>query len=195
MGFSSVPQVAARLLPVLLALAATLVIFGLFLSSAGVDALQAYGLIWRGAFGTWFSWQNTLVNASPLLLTGLCTALPAQIGLLVIGGLAAVAIGLALSSAGLSPVLIQFAMAAAGAAAGGGVIALSGLLRIRRGVNETISSLLIAYISIAVMEQIVEGPMRDPASLNRPATQSLAPDVMLGTIPGSTIHIGLFFGL
>ena len=55
-----------------------------------------------GAFGSWFSWQNTLLRASPLLLTALCTALPAQMGLVIIGGEGAFVLGgLAAMAAGL----------------------------------------------------------------------------------------------
>ncbi len=191
------------LLPPLLAVVAALVLFGAFLAAQGIDPLDAYGLILLGAFGTWFSWQNTLVRAAPLLLTGLCVALPAQMGLLIIGGegafvlggLAAVAAGLYLYGIGCPDMLALILMAAAGIVTGGALIAFCGILRIKRGVNETISSLLLAYISIAVMNQIVEGPMRDPASLNRPSTPTLPSDVMIGTIPNTTIHYGLVFGL
>ncbi|GAB0115906.1 ABC transporter permease [Acidisoma sp. C75] len=194
--------VEAALAP-LLAIIATLVIFAVFLGVAGVNPLQAYGLIWLGAFGSWFSWQNTLVQAAPLLMTGLCMAIPAQIGLVVIGGegafvlggLAAVAAGLAAAGAGLPPVLADLIMAIAGMAAGGLLIAACGALRQWRGVNETISSLLLAYIAIAVMNQLVEGPLRDPGSLNRPSTRTLPDAVMLGNIPGSSVHVGLIFGL
>ncbi len=191
------------LLPPLIAVVAALLLFGLFLAAQGIDPVGAYGLVWLGAFGTWFSWQNTLVRAAPLLLTGLCVALPAQMGLLIIGGegafvlggLASVAAGLYLYGAGCPDMLTLILMAAAGIVTGGGLIAFCGILRIKRGVNETISSLLLAYISIAVMNQIVEGPMRDPTSLNRPSTPTLPSDVMIGTIPNTTIHYGLVFGL
>ena len=56
-------------------------------------------------------------------------------------------------------------MGLAGALGGAICIGLVGALRHYRGVNETISSLLIAYITIAIMNQMVEGPLRDPASL------------------------------
>jgi ABC-type uncharacterized transport system permease subunit len=191
------------LLPLLIALAATMVIFGAFLAAQGVNPIQAYGLVWLGAFGTWFSWQDSLVRAAPLLLTGLCVALPAQMGLMIIGGegafvlgaLAAVAMGLALAGTGLPDALVQILMGLAGIAAGGALIAFCGVLRFKRGVNETISSLLLAYISIAVMNQMIAGPMRDPGSLNRPATRTLPDNLMLGNIPGTTIHVGLVFGL
>jgi len=194
--------VTAALAP-LLAVLASMVLFAAFLLAAGADPFQAYGLIWLGAWGSWFSWQNTLVRAAPILLTGLCMALPAQIGLVVIGaegafvlgGLAAVGVGLPLAGLGLPPLLVQVAMGIAGIATGGALIAACGALRQFRGVNETISSLLIAYISIAVMNQLVEGLMRDPASLNRPSTRSLPDAVMLGNIPGTSVHVGLVFGL
>ncbi|MDE8345448.1 MAG: ABC transporter permease, partial [Acidocella sp.] len=144
-----------RLIPPLLALIGGFMIFGVFLATQGVNPITAYGLIWLGAFGTWFSWQNTLVGAAPILLTGLCVALPAQMGLLIIGGegafvlggLASVAAGLALNGLGCNDYLTLVLMAAAGMTAGGGLIAFCGILRIKRGVNETISSLLLAYIS------------------------------------------------
>ena len=56
-------------------------------------------------------------------------------------------------------------------AVGGLWIALAGALRQYRGVNETISSLLLAYIAIALFNHLVEGPLRDPASLNKPSTR------------------------
>jgi len=58
-----------------LALLASAVIFGLLLILyAGVDPFEAYALMYQGAFGSWFSFQNTLTRAAPLILTALCTA-------------------------------------------------------------------------------------------------------------------------
>jgi len=185
----------------LLALVAAAVLFGLFVACSRVNPLELYGLMYRGAFGTWFSWQNTLTRAAPLILTALCTALPAQLGMVVIGGegafviggLAAAATGLAL--AGSPPLAVQLAMAASGMAAGGCWIALVGGLRHYRGVNETIASLLLVYIAIAILNHLVEGPMRDPASLNKPSTHAIAAADMIGSIPGTDIHWGLAFGI
>ena len=53
-------------------------------------------------------------------------------------------------------------MALAGMLAGGLWIGLVGALRHYRGVNETISSLLLTYIAIAIMNFFVEGALRDP---------------------------------
>ena len=47
--------------------------------------------------------------------------------------------------------------------------ALAGALRHYRGVNETISSLLLSYTAIALFKQFVEGPLRrsDPENASR----------------------------
>ncbi len=74
-------------------------------------------------------------------------------------------------------------MAGAGMLAGAAWIAFAGALRHWRGVNETISTLLLTYIGIAILNHIVEGVMRDPASLNKPATHALPDADMIGTYP------------
>jgi simple sugar transport system permease protein len=197
-----VEQVLERIAVPTLALLASAVMFGLLLAIyAHVDPLEAFQLMYEGAFGSWFSWQNTLLRAAPLVLTALCTALPARLGLmiignegaLVLGGVAAAAAGIALVDA---PALIaQIGMALAGMAMGGAWIALAGALRQRRGVNETISSLLLTYIAIALMNHFVEGPLRDPSSLNKPSTWPIGDSHMIGNIPGTDVHWGLAFGV
>jgi ABC-type uncharacterized transport system permease subunit len=183
------------------ALAASMVLFGLFMAVLGHNPLEVYGLIWKGGFSSAFSLQNTLTRAAPIILTALCVALPAQGGLmiiggegaLVVGGLAAAVLGHAIE--GTPPFVLLAAMAFAGMAAGGAWIALAGALRQYRGVNETISSLLLTYIAIALFNHLVEGPLRDPASLNKPSTAPIGPANMLGTIPGMDVHWGLVFGI
>ena len=183
------------------AVAVSLVLFGVFLAVDGLSPFEVYEQMFRGAFGTAFSLQNTLQRAAPLMLTALCTALPAQLGLVVIGGEGAlVAGGLCSALVGLwlkdaSPYVSLSAMLLAGALAGGVWIALVGFLRAYRGVNETISSLLLAYISIALLNHLVEGPLRDPASLNKPSTRHIGEGNMLGTIPGLDVHYGLVYGV
>jgi simple sugar transport system permease protein len=93
------------------------------------------------------------------------------------------------------PPVVQSAMIIAGMAGGGLWIALAGGLRHYRGVNETISSLLLVYIALAVLNQLVEGPMRDPTSLNKPSTREIGAANMIGSIPGTDIHWGFAFGI
>src|SRR5438445_12716473 len=67
------------------ALAVSLILFGIFVAFARANPLAVYRTIYRGAFGSWCSWQNTLQRAAPRILTALRTALPAQVGLIVLG--------------------------------------------------------------------------------------------------------------
>ena len=190
----------AVLLP-LAALLASLAIFALFIAITGNSPLDVLAEMYRGAFGTWFSFQNTLLRAAPLMLTGLCTALPARLGLIVIGGEGAMVVGgVASAAAGLSvsdspPMLVTTVMMLAGITVGGLWIALAGALRVYRGVNETISSLLLAYLGIALLNHLVEGPLKDPESLNKPSTRHIGEANMLGNLPGLDVHFGLLFGV
>jgi general nucleoside transport system permease protein len=184
-----------------LAVLASLVLFGIFVALFGKNPIDLYFFMYQGAFGTWFSWQNTLSRAAPLILTALCTALPAQLGMVIIGGEGALLIGAlcatgaALALQAAPPLAVDLAMALAGMVGGGMWIMLSGALRQYRGVNETISSLLLVYIALAVLNFLVEGPMRDPTSLNKPSTPEIGAANMIGTIPGTDVHWGLAFGI
>jgi simple sugar transport system permease protein len=78
---------------------------------------------------------------------------------------------------------------------GGVWIAIAGALKQYRGVNETISSLLMNYIALAILNHCVEGPMHDPTSLDHPSSFPIGAANMFGNIPGTEIHIGLLFGV
>jgi simple sugar transport system permease protein len=97
--------------------------------------------------------------------------------------------------AGAPPLVVDTAMAVAGMIGGGLWIMLSGALRQYRGVNETISSLLLVYIALAILNFLVEGPMRDPTSLNKPSTPEIGTANMIGSIPGTDVHWGFMFGV
>lgn len=185
------------------ALIVSVILFSVFLLVLGKSPVQFFELVWRGGFGTAFSFQNTLQRSAPLILTGLAFAIPAQIGLtmigaegaLVLGGLAAAAVAIPLVSAAapVAPTMILMALAAMGAGAAWNAIA--GWLRHARGVNETISTLLLTYIAIAIMNFFVEGALRDPGSANKPSTMPIGKDYMVGTIPGTEVHWGLVAGI
>jgi len=190
-----------ELLPTLAAILISLLLFGVFVTVAGQNPLAVYAEMFRGAFGTWFSVQNSLLRAAPLMLTGLCTALPARLGLIVIGGEGALVLGglaagaVAIPLQGAPPSVVIPGMMLASMLAGGLWIGAAGALKVLRGVNETISSLLLAYIGIALFNHLVEGPLRDPASLNKPSTPDIGAANMLGNLPGLDVHWGLAFGV
>jgi simple sugar transport system permease protein len=184
------------------AIAVAMGLFALFLAFAGASPPAVFADMYRGAFGSQFSLQNSLARAAPLMLTALCTALPARLGMVMIGNEGALLLG-GLSAAGasmalpdtLSPSLGLGLLLLAGALAGGLWIALAGLLRQLRGVNETIGSLLLFYVALGVFLYLVEGPLRDPASLNKPSTFPVPEAYRLGDLPGMDVHYGLLLGL
>jgi ABC-type uncharacterized transport system permease subunit len=183
------------------AIAMALLVFGVVVWFAGVSPVEVWLLLFKGAFGDWYSWQNTLQRAAPLMLTALCVAIPARAGLVVIGGEGALVLG-GLACAGLAQglplpqgMIGTMLVCIAGAIAGGLWVLLAGWLRQYRGINETISSLLLAYVAIGLFKHLVEGPLRDPASLNKPSTFSLGEGLRIAGIGGSDVHWGLVLGV
>lgn len=198
------------------ALLVALVIFGVFCAICGKNPFLIYGAIYKSAFGNWRSFQGTLLRAAPLMLTALCTALPARLGLMIIGnegalvmgGIGAAIFGLYLSYGsllpspdqmqnllGLPPLVVQLGMALGGILFGGVWIAIVGALRHYRAVNETISSLLMNYIAIALLNHLVEGPLKDPSSLNKPSSFPIPDIYKIGNIASTRIHYGLIYGI
>jgi simple sugar transport system permease protein len=185
------------------ALLVSALIFALFLLLLGKSPVTFYRLIWIGGFGSSFSFQNTLQRAAPLILTGLAFAIPARIGLtmiggegaLVLGGFSSAAIAIPLVTHQVWPLVTLPVMAIAGMAAGAFWLGLTGWLRHYRGVNETIASLLLSYIAIAIMNFFVEGLLRDPASANKPSTMPIGDAYRIGAMPGTEVHWGLLAGI
>jgi simple sugar transport system permease protein len=101
-------------------------LFALFLLAIGKSPVDFISFVWRGGFGTAFSFQNTLQRSSPLILTALAVAIPARIGLimigaegaLVLGGFAAAAIAVPMIDV-VPPFLTLIVMVVAAVAVGG----------------------------------------------------------------------------
>ena len=187
----------------LIALLIAAALFALFLLAIGKSPVDFVAYVWRGGFGTAFSLQNTLQRSAPLILTALAVAIPARIGLIVIGGEGALVLGGFAAAAlaiplvnGRAPVMLTLILMAVFAMIVGGFwVGLAGFLRYARGVNETISSLLLTYIGIAIMNFFVEGSLRDLSNPNKPSTMPIGEAYMVGKIPGTQVHWGFAYGL
>jgi general nucleoside transport system permease protein len=186
----------------LFALLMAALLFALFLLAIGKSPVDFVDYVWRGGFGTAFSFQNTLQRSSPLILTALAVAIPARIGLIMIGGEGALVLGgfaaaaIAVPMVGVVPPVITIPVMVAAAVIVGGIwVGIAGYLRYARGVNETISSLLLTYIGIAIMNFFVEGVMRDPTNPNKPSTKPIGDAYMVGNIPGTSVHWGFLVGV
>jgi simple sugar transport system permease protein len=112
----------------------SMILFGIFVAFQGADPLEVFASIKKGSFGSWFSFQNTLIRAAPLMLCSLCTSIPLRLGLVVIGNEGALVLGgLCATIAGLhfqesSPETVQLIMALTGMLVGGLWIAIVGAL-------------------------------------------------------------------
>jgi general nucleoside transport system permease protein len=196
------------------AILVSMVLFGIFCALNGAPPLEVFASIHKASFGSWYSFQNTLVRAAPLMLCSLCTAIPFRLGFviignegaLVLGGLCATMVGLKMPEA--TPFHVQLAMASTGMLAGGLWIMAAGALKVYRGVNETISTLLMNYIAIALLSQSVNSWIKDPESLNKPSSLPIPDEQMFQppTLPEwvankfdipaeTTLHWGLLFGI
>jgi general nucleoside transport system permease protein len=186
----------------LLALAIAAALFALFLLAIGKSPVDFVSYVWRGGFGTAFSFQNTLQRSAPLILTALAVAIPARIGLIMIGGEGALVLGGFVAAAvaipmigALPPSITLTIMVAFAMIVGAFWVGLAGFLRYARGVNETISSLLLTYIGIAIMNFFVEGALRDVSNPNKPSTKPLGDAYVIGKIPGTDVHWGFAVGI
>ncbi len=186
----------------LIAIIASAILFSIFLIVLGKSPLMFFDLLWRGGFGTPFSWQNTLVRAAPLIFTALCVAVPARLGMVIIGGEGALVLGgfcaaaVAIPFIGwASPLVTMPLMIVAATLAGAVWIGFVGVLRHYRGVNETIASLLLYYIAVSIMNFFVEGVLRDASNPNKPSTKPIGDANMVGNIPGLEVHWGLVVGI
>jgi general nucleoside transport system permease protein len=82
-------------------------------------------------------------------------------------------------------------MLLAASAAGGCWALVPAWLKVRMRANEIIVTLMLNYIGILILNYLVYGPWKDPASFGFPMTESFAPGAVVGTIGRTRLHWGL----
>jgi general nucleoside transport system permease protein len=195
----------------LVALAGALVISGVIIAIVGGDPIRSYLHILNAAFGSVGVLSDTLVKATPLLLTGLACALAFRMRLWNIGAEGQFLLGAwGASAVVLAPILppgtpgfiVIPAMMLAGAAAGAAWGLIPGILRARLGVNEIIVTLMLNYVALFWIQFWVFGPWSEGGFQQ---TAPFPPEAFLprltdfaSAVPafaGLTVHLGLIFGL
>jgi ABC-type uncharacterized transport system permease subunit len=148
-------------------------------------------------FATGVSAENAMVRATPFILTGLATAIPARAGLVNVGGEGQLLLGSifatwgALHIAEPLPTAVALPLLAVLGAIGGLLWAgIAGVLRMAAGVNETISTLLLNFVASLFVSYLVFGPLRDPASYNLPMTRDFVDSARLPMLGTSQLHVG-----
>ena len=188
----------------LLAIVFTLMVSAALVRWAGAPVGQTFGLLVQGAFGSLFAWSETLTRAVPLLLTGLAAtvAFKARLfnigaeGQLYAGALAAVAVGGLHGGTGLAwPSWLLFPLMMLAAALAGALLLLGpALLKLRLGVDEVVTTLLLNFIALLLVSALLDGPMKDPTAMGWPQSVALQPDLEFSKLVERTrIHTGLLW--
>jgi simple sugar transport system permease protein len=198
---TSVPVLLFLLAPVL-AVATALILCSILIVWTGSPILQAYGVLLKGAIGSGFALSETLARATPLLLTGLAAAVAFRANLWNIGGegqfyagaLAATLVG----SGGivLPPFLMMPMILLSGALAGGVLLLIPALLKVRLQVDEVVTTLLLNFIMLLWVSYLLEGPLKDPLSLGWPqAKPIIEPAVLPQLVERTRVHSGILIAL
>jgi general nucleoside transport system permease protein len=183
-----------------LALAATVLTASLLALVAGADPFATLGLILKGAVGSKFALLETLNRATPLIFTGLSVAVAFRAKLWNIGAeaqLYAGAIVTVLLGTGLLPAPFALpAMALAAIFAGALVLLGPAVLKLRLGVDEVVTTLMINFIMALFLSYLLEGPMKDPSGMGWPKSVALIKEARLPRIvEGLRLHWGFALAL
>ncbi len=172
------------------------------LALAGVNPLVAYADLLSDPFGSVFGLTETIVKTSPLILTGLAVLLPARMKLWNIGAEGQLQLGAIGASwvalwtpLGHSPVAVP-GLLLAGMAAGALWCLIPAVLRAWLSVNETITTLLLNYVALLLVDYLIYGPWKDPASLGFPLSAPFPAAARLPLlVSGTRVHLGLLLAL
>jgi general nucleoside transport system permease protein len=166
------------------------------LEAGGYDAVTALGALWSGSFGSWYSFTSaTLVRAVPLILIGLGLAVAFRGGALNIGAEGQFYAGaIATTWVGLhvggrpAPVAILALIVAAGLA-GALWVVVPVWLKLRFGVIEVISTLLLNFVAEALVSLVVQGPLQEPTHIY-PQSDTIVAAARLPFLAGTRLHAG-----
>lgn len=190
---------------------------GLIVLASGHDPVSTYTSIFTGTGLNWlFPWiggaarataagnlQQTLLQATPLILVGLAVAFAFRAGMFNIGGQGQytvggiVAVWIGSSFAGMSPVLhIAFAIVAAGLA-GAAWAGIAGVLKAVTGANEVISTIMLNWIAIWLGVYCFQlgGPLQNPRMPQTPVSSNVVAGAKLPVFWGSAQLQGLDVGI
>lgn len=183
------------------AITAAFLLGAVFLELLGKDALKAYGILVSRALGSRFGLTETLIKMAPLLLVsaGLLIALKAGVWNIGIDGQFLVGASLtgivAAKLAGtMSPAPMLVISAAVGVVGGAAWGLVPALLKVRYGLNEIITTIMMNYVAIYLTSWLVKGPFKDPTVVP-PQTAVIPKAFRLPPIPFTRIHVGLLVGL
>ena len=159
----------AKILIPILSILIAFIAGGIIILCLGKNPVEAYGYLFSGAFGSGRKMGQTLVIACPLIFTGLAAAFAYKCGVFNLGGL-----------------LVSLL---AGTVAGGIWGAIPGILKITRGLNEMIVSIMLNYVATLFMGYVYTTLLRDGSV---PQTVAVADSMKIaGISKGFPAHWGV----
>ena len=184
------------LVPIISVLLA-LVVGGIVIACLGKNPIQGYALLFSGSLGTPQKFASSLVSACPLIFTALAAAFAYRCGVFNLGGegqfiMGAVSAIVFLLVTGIEGIAGTVLAILVGTVVGALWAALPGIMKITRGLNEMITSIMLNYVATLFMGFIYTNAFRDGGN---PQTPSVADSVMLAKIPGFRIHAGVILAI
>lgn len=162
-------------------LLAGLIAVGIVFLTKGVNPFYAIAKIFSASFGSWFGFKETLTKAIPLILIGSGLAIAYQakfwnIGAesqLLMGAIFATWVGLNWAPFLPRPLAI-FAMLLAGFIGGALWGLIPALFKVKFGINEVISTLMLNYMANELVKFLVVGPWKGETKGGYPYTDDIA---------------------
>ncbi|WP_338823059.1 putative riboflavin import permease protein RfuC [Moorella humiferrea] len=189
-----------HVLPSLLAVTAALLVGALIIMAIGENPLAAYIAMANGAFGSVAAWADTLQRATPYILGALAFLMAAKAGLfnigiegqMYIGGMAAAIIGFSLTHL---PAILHLSLALLGAILAGLVWSLiPGWLKVKSGVHEVISTIMLNYVAYAATGYLTVHVFHEPGVVAQ--TFKIKPSAILpALLPPSKLNTGFLLAL
>jgi simple sugar transport system permease protein len=178
-----------------------LVIGACLIALVGRNPIEVTRLLIRGSILDEYSFTNTLLKMSPLILSGLAVVVPLRAGLYNIGGEGQMYLGgltatlVAFSIPNEHPVVLIVACSLGGAIGGGVWAIIPALLKAYRGTSEVLVTLLMNYIALNLVNYMVSGPLLEPEAAY-PYSKMIPEAARLPRLGiESDLHIGIIVGL
>jgi simple sugar transport system permease protein len=182
-----------------------LLVGAVMLMFLGANPLEAYAGMLNGAFGSPNALADTLVKAGPLLFVGIGTCIAYRCGVINIGGEGQIVMGaLATTAVALTFQDAPFwFLVPAGLFAGflGGAFwgGIAGVLKVKFGVNEVLSTIMLNSIAGFFLVFLLTGVLIDPTTADNaikiPQTQRLPNASDLWRWIPTRFHGGLILGV
>ncbi|BBD07023.1 ABC transporter permease [Desulfovibrio ferrophilus] len=173
----------------------------LLLAIQGKPALDGLTILYQGAFGAGYAVVDTLLKTVPIFLCSLGVAVAFRMQVWNIGAEGQFALGAigatwaALTFPALPAWLLLPLMFTSAAVLGGIWAMIPAWLKLKLSINEIITTLMLNYIGILILDYLVYGPWKDPSSFGFPMTKEFPAAAIVPAFEGSRLHWGMILCL